>query len=58
MAHRAITLDGNSLTIEDVACIARDTSVTVQIAPGALQGMNASRHLVDEWVERAEVVYA
>lgn len=52
-----ITLDGKGLNVHDVARIARDPSVIVEIAPDAITGMEASRRLVDDWVEKEEVVY-
>lgn len=53
----SITLDGRGLSVHDVARIARDPSVTVSLAEEALAGMNASRTLVEDWVEREQVIY-
>lgn len=53
----AIVLDGRELTVHDVARIARDPSITVAIAADALAGMEASRTLVEDWVEREQVIY-
>jgi len=53
----SIVLDGRNLTVARVAEIARNPSVTVEIDPGAIAGMNASRELVDAWVERQDVIY-
>lgn len=51
-----IILDGNSLTIEQVVQIAaRD--IPVGLSPGAVRGINASRRLVDSWVEKDAVIY-
>ncbi len=55
--NSTIILDGNSLTVQAVARIARDPSVTAEIASDALQGMRASRQLVEDWVEREEKIY-
>ncbi|MEP7220981.1 MAG: aromatic amino acid lyase, partial [Bacteroidota bacterium] len=52
-----IILDGNSLTIEQVAQTAYDTSITVDLSPQAVGLMNDSRRVVDEWVDRDAVVY-
>lgn len=53
----SIVLDGTHLTVGGVAEIARNPSVTVEIAPEAIGRMNASRELVEEWVERQDVIY-
>lgn len=52
-----IVLDGESLTIDDVARIAHDPSVAVALAPAAIERMRASRAVIDEWVEKGEVIY-
>jgi histidine ammonia-lyase len=52
-----ISLDGNSLTIHEVATIARDRSVEVALTTAALDAMRASRAVVERWVEREEVIY-
>ncbi len=59
-----IILDGNSLTIEDVARVARreETSMTghaldIRISDEAKVKIARSRALVDEWVERGEIIY-
>lgn len=52
-----LTLDGNSLTIQQVGNIARDPSVQAELAHDALQGMHASRQLVEQWVEKESVIY-
>ncbi len=52
-----IVLDGSSLTIAQVAQIARDTATTVTIADEAIDRMRASRAVIEDWVERGEVVY-
>lgn len=53
----AVILDGNSLTIEQVAQIANDPAVQVSLSPDAISRMRASRAVVDDWVERGAVVY-
>jgi histidine ammonia-lyase len=52
-----ISIDGFSLTLEDVATIA-DRAERVQIAPTALLRMQASRHLVDVAMSGDTPVYA
>ncbi|MEO5930159.1 MAG: histidine ammonia-lyase [Candidatus Kapaibacterium sp.] len=52
-----IILDGNSLTIDQVAQTAYDTSITVDLSTQAVGLMNDSRRVVDEWVDRDAVVY-
>src|SRR5687768_15917665 len=52
-----ITLDGNNLSISDVAHIAHDTSAQVALTPAAVTAMRASRDVVEGWVERGEVIY-
>ena len=52
-----IRLDGESLTIQDVAHIAYDSSVTVELADSVLPQVQSSRELVEEWVNREEVIY-
>lgn len=52
-----IVLDGESLTIDQVARIARDPSAVVTLAPRAIDRMRASREVIDEWVENGEVIY-
>lgn len=50
-------LDGNSLSIADVALIARDRSVHVDLSPSAVAAMGASRQVVEDWVEGGAVIY-
>ena len=52
-----ITLDGNSLTIQDVARVARREETEIRISEDAKARIAASRRLVDEWIERGEVIY-
>lgn len=52
-----ITLDGNSLTIQDVARIAHDPSLNVRLSVSSIDAMSASRAVVEGWVERGEVIY-
>lgn len=53
----SITLDGETLTVQQVAEIAADPRITVSIGEHAVGRMNASRAVVDEWVERGAVIY-
>jgi histidine ammonia-lyase len=52
-----IILDGNSLTLEDVARVARREEIDVQISEEAKERIARSRQLVEEWVERGEIIY-
>ncbi len=52
-----ITLDGNSLTIDDVARVARREETDIRISEEAIEKIARSRQLVDEWIERDEVIY-
>ena len=52
-----ILLDGNSLTIDDVARVARGEEKDIRISEEAKAQIARSRALVDEWVERGEIIY-
>src|SRR3954469_3974305 len=52
-----IALDGNSLTIDQVAAIAFDPAMQVSLVAEAAARMRQSRAVVDDWVERGAVVY-
>ncbi|HVJ08951.1 MAG TPA: histidine ammonia-lyase [Acidisarcina sp.] len=52
-----IVLDGESLTIEDVAAVA-DRSAMVHISAAAMERMNASRRRVEEAMAGSKPVYA
>src|SRR3989442_8196426 len=52
-----LTLDGNSLTIKDVARAARREETDIRISEEAKAGVARSRKLVEEWCERGEVIY-
>lgn len=52
-----ILLDGNSLTMEDVAHVARREEIDIRISDEAKARITASRALIDDWVERGEVIY-
>ena len=51
-----LLLDGNSLTIEDVYRCSMAPS-TIRFTPLAKRRINASRRVVEEWVERGETIY-
>lgn len=53
---KTLVLDGNSLTIEDVYQSSIG-NITLAIAPSAKKRMNASRKVVEQWVESGETVY-
>jgi histidine ammonia-lyase len=52
----AIHIDGNSLTLKDLVDVARH-NVKVQLSEEAISGIKKSRAVVDEFVEKGEVVY-
>src|SRR3989441_11347336 len=52
----AVTLDGHSLSIEDVVAVAR-RSVPVKVAPAAVNRLNESRRVVEAAVARGDTVY-
>jgi histidine ammonia-lyase len=52
-----ITLDGNSLTIEDISRVAFRDETDIQISDEAKEKIARSRELVDQWVERGETIY-
>lgn len=52
-----VQLDGESVTLEEIARVALDPELRVELAPEAIQRMRASRDVVDDWVERGAVVY-
>jgi histidine ammonia-lyase len=53
----ALTLNGNSLTIADVYSTAMQFNATIRLAPAAVKSMQRSRALVEEWLEKDEVIY-
>lgn len=53
---KEILLNGNALTIQDVSEVVYD-GITVSLSPEAKANVNASRKLVDDWVEKDEVIY-
>jgi histidine ammonia-lyase len=52
-----VRLDGSSLTLEDVARVARDPATRVEVAPAAWAAVEASRKVVDALVRKGEVAY-
>ena len=50
--HAALTLDGSSLTLEDLARVARDPRVRVEIHPDAAVRIKASRDQIEGLVAR------
>ncbi len=52
-----ILLDGNSLTLDDVARVARREETNIRISGDAIARVTASRDLIDDWVHRGEVIY-
>lgn len=54
----AVVLDGGSLTLEDLARLARDPGVRVDIAPEAIERVRRSRAQIEEVVARYREEYA
>ena len=52
-----LLLDGNSLSIEDVERVSRREIVDIDISESARKKVLASRALVEEWVDRGEIIY-
>ena len=57
MPTRDITLDGRSLTIDEVVRIAREPSTRVRLDPGAREALIASRRLVDRAIASGQTIY-
>jgi histidine ammonia-lyase len=57
MSSLSITLDGASLSIDEVVRVARDPSSRVALAPDAEAGVARSRSRIDTAVERGEAIY-
>jgi histidine ammonia-lyase len=53
---RPVTLDGESLTIDDVVAVARHGK-RVAVKASAWKGVEASRRVVDRLVAKGEVAY-
>lgn len=52
-----ISLDGESLTIEDVVAVARTEGIHVRITASAQEKIRRARRAVEEFVERGEIIY-
>jgi histidine ammonia-lyase len=52
-----ISLDGENLTIEDVAAVASAEGIHVRIAAEAQEKIRRARRAVEEFVERGEIIY-
>lgn len=57
MQHRTLILDGESLTINDLACLAYDSDSRVEISAQARERVRASRAAVERWIAEGRVVY-
>src|SRR5688572_24882511 len=55
MASLVVVVDGNSLTIADVAAVA--AGATVRLSPAARERADAARGVVDALLARQEVAY-
>jgi len=52
-----LILDGESLTLEDVAAVANDTNAVVKISPGAWTKVRRAERAVQSFIENGEIVY-
>ncbi|HET9136719.1 MAG TPA: histidine ammonia-lyase [Candidatus Kapabacteria bacterium] len=52
-----LILDGNSLTLDDVGRVAKREITDISLSETALERVRRSRQLVENWVERGEVIY-
>lgn len=52
-----LTLDGNSLTIEQLYRASTETSAKITVSRSAKKAMQRSRALVEEWLKKGEVIY-
>ncbi|KAB2922180.1 MAG: histidine ammonia-lyase [Bacteroidetes bacterium] len=53
----SLSLSGSSLTIPALYAAANDPAAVIALAPSAVKAMKRSRRLVEEWLERDEVIY-
>jgi histidine ammonia-lyase len=56
-APQTLTLDGSSLSLEDVVRCARSPAVRVALAPAALERLRVSRAIVERAVARGDTIY-
>ncbi len=54
---KTISLDGESLTIEDVVAVARTEEIHVEITAEAQEKIRRARQAVEEFIEQGEIVY-
>ncbi|MBS4537211.1 histidine ammonia-lyase [Clostridium sp. D2Q-11] len=53
---KSIIIDGNSLTIDDLVKVARENHI-VQLSEEAIEKINISRKIVDNFVDKEKIVY-
>jgi len=54
---KTLHLDGTSLSLDDLATLARGAEVRIDVTPAALEAVQRSRELVEERVRAGDVVY-
>ena len=54
---KTISIDGESLTIEDVVAVARTEEIHVEITAEAQEKIRRARQAVEEFIEQGEIVY-
>ena len=52
-----LTLDGTSLSVEDLHPLFRGEDLALELAPSALERVHASRRMVEEVVQEGRAVY-
>lgn len=57
MQHRMLILDGDSLTIEDLAQVAYDSDSRIDVSALARERVRTSRNAVERWIAEGRVVY-
>ncbi|MBU0490479.1 MAG: histidine ammonia-lyase [Chloroflexi bacterium] len=57
MSAKTLTIDGDSLTLDDVARVARDPATQVRLADSARDRVAAASRAVEDFVARGQVVY-
>jgi histidine ammonia-lyase len=57
MQYRTFILDGESLTVNDLAYVAHHSSSRIEISAQARERVRASRAAVERWIDEGRVVY-
>src|SRR5688500_11710193 len=57
MTRSACVLDGQSLAVEDVVCVARDPAIRITLKPEARRRLLESRKVVDRAIGSGQTIY-